>query len=163
MIDVTKIEAGIRKLFNIKRFASIEFTAKQAFENLNMAIVYAQIVLAVLILLFVVGGIFWLRRAGKLKKLSIIKNNVELLFHMLLLLEQEEALGTERSRSIEKSYQETLEKTVQLIRNSGMRKALGDYRHQLVHDTLAVIRSKKVTHEEQLGLLSQTAALLSSV
>lgn len=65
----------IKKLFGFKRFASVEFTAKQAFENIDVAMILLQLLL--LFLLFTGSWYFLVcvmrqRRKRKIRRLHLL-------------------------------------------------------------------------------------------
>lgn len=124
-INTQEIAQAIKKLFGIKRFANIEFSARHAFENLDVAMIFLQCFLLVTacIMAFYLP-IRYLRYRRK-KKIATI---LQLVTHIRSSLELRQEINTVQQASqkqLEMKQKEAYDTLQLLLKKRRIKKLLG--------------------------------------
>ncbi len=155
-IDIGKV---VRKLFGIKRFASVEFSAKQAFENLNIAMALLQffLILATLILLgFIVIGL-WQRKKQRVKKA------LHALLHRLsceVVLLDYKTKNQNGELEIKFSKDETISHINRLLNKRYKISRMQDHHRNIIEKSLLAIAKNLLSIEHQQVLIEQIKHLV---
>jgi len=152
-INAETIAQGIKKLFGIKRFASVEFTARHAFENLDVAMILIQFLALIGLVVLLSWCVIWLQGAVHRKKVRTLKR-------LLGRLASEISLAAENGDTTLKEMQQSTIKELEEFFADGKGEKIFDQAACTVFiNSIKSLSRMRADHTGQLSLIDRLVAL----
>jgi hypothetical protein len=158
------ISTVVKKLFGIKRFATIEFTAKRAFENFELAMLYLQIIEILFLFFVAVGTVVWIRRRAHKNRIKQILARLHRLIGEIHLLKYRDRLSEEDSLDLELSKKESINVILEMLEHKLLFKKVDDgHYRRVISASLKIVASEQVHANEQIRLVGNIISLIQSI
>ncbi len=153
----------IKKLFGFKRFASVEFTAKQAFENIDVAMILLQVLL--LFTLFAGGWFFivWVLAERRRKHARQLSHLVHRLAAENVLLQHFKKLSKSDEQDLKLSKKDSLKRITQMLGQPFIKKVLSKHQMKIIFTMLQAFEENELDTNQQNAMITHLFSLFEKV
>ncbi len=162
-LDTLPFVGTLKQLFRIKRLASIEFTAKQAFQNFDMAMILLQLFVLLLIAVIIVLGVLGLRKIRYDRNSKKLLNSLNQLAFEVTLTKQRAKFSEKEKALLDKARKSSIDYIKQVLKGSYYYEAVGKEYYTVIIATLKILDEQSVPYEDQLQLVARLRDLLSAL